>query len=69
MDKKIDEVVTEHIEFAKIIIEGKGQVGDDPDGLLVRAPDESFHTVPCPRLDPDVRILEDVRPVIKMEGT
>ena len=67
MDDKVHQVVAENIELSKIIVQGKGKIGENANALFIGIFDQPLNPVPCKNLDLDIRILGDVAPIIKME--
>ncbi len=67
MDKKIDEVVTEDIEFPKIIIEGEGEVGKEPDRIFDIL-DQLLQPVECKTMESNAGFADDIRVIIELEG-
>jgi len=46
MDEKVDQVVTKNIELSKIVVQGKGQIGKEANGLPIGVFDKKADTVP-----------------------
>jgi hypothetical protein len=68
MNGKVYQMIAKNIELPNVVIEGEGKVGEYPDRFLIGILDELLHPVPCKNLDLDIGILEDIGPVIEMEG-
>jgi hypothetical protein len=68
MDDKVYQMIAKNIDSPQIVIEGEGKVGEYPDRFLIGILDELLHPVPGKNLDLDIGILEDIGPVIEMEG-
>jgi hypothetical protein len=61
-------VVTEDIEPPEIVIEGEGEVGEDPNGVGIGISDQLFQPIESKDLDLDIGVIGDIGPVIKLEG-
>jgi hypothetical protein len=68
MDEEIDEMVAKDIKLPKIVIEGKGKVGENANTFLIAIIDQFFDTIPRENLDLDIWILGNIGPVIEMKG-
>jgi len=68
MDDKVYQMISKNIHPSEIVIEGEGKVGEYPDGFLIGVLDKVLHLVPGKNLDLDIGILEDIGPVIEIEG-
>lgn len=67
MDEEIDEVITEDIEFPKIIVKGEGKIGEEPNGVF-NILDQLSQPVECNRMEPNTEFVDDIRVIIKLEG-
>jgi hypothetical protein len=68
MDDKVYQMISKNIDPSEIVIEGEGKVREYPDRFLIGVPDKLLHPVPGKNLDLDIGILEDIEPVIEIEG-
>ena len=51
MDKEVDQMVAEYIQPSKIVIEGEGEIGEDPNGHGIGISDQLFQPVEGKNLD------------------
>jgi hypothetical protein len=67
VDKEVDQMVTEDIESPEIIIEGEGEVSEDPNSDGIGISDQLFQPVEGKNLDLNIRILKNIGSVIELE--
>jgi hypothetical protein len=67
VDEKIHQVITEHIEPPKIIIQCKSKVWKNANRFLIGIFYQPLDTIPRKDSDLDIGVLGDIGPVIKME--
>jgi len=68
MNDEVYQMIAKNIELPKIVIECESKVREHSDRYLIGALDKLLNPVPGENLDVDIRILEDIGPVIEMEG-
>lgn len=68
MDDEVHQMVAKDIKPSEIVVEGKGEVREGPSGLRVDISDPVFQLVESEGFDLDVRVLENVGFIIKLEG-
>jgi hypothetical protein len=68
VDKEVDQMVAEYIEPSEIVIEGEGEIGEDPNGVGIGIPDQLFQPVEGKNLDLNIWVVEDIGSVIELEG-
>ena len=70
MNKEIDNVITEWIQLAEVIINTEGEVGDrSGDPLLVKSVKSFLETFPIQCLYVDILILNDIGLVVENPRT
>jgi hypothetical protein len=67
VDKEVDQMVAEYIEPSEIVIEGEGEIGEDPNGVGIGISDQLFQPVEGKNLDLNIWVVEDIGPVIELE--
>jgi hypothetical protein len=66
VDEKVEKVVTKDIEFPKIVIEGKGEIGKDPNGHGIGISDQLFQSVKGKNFDLNIWVIKDVGFIIEL---
>jgi hypothetical protein len=69
MDDEVEYMVTENIEPSQIVIESQGKIGEDSNAFLVGVFDQSFQSIPGKNFDLNIRVTNDIGPVIELEGS
>jgi hypothetical protein len=67
VNHQIDQVVAENINSPKIIVQGKGKVRKDSDGLFIGKPRHLFQAIPRQNLNLDTLILDNIGRIIKIK--
>ena len=67
MDKKIHQVITKDIEPSEVIIDGQGEIRKNSDRLLISILDQSIDVLPRKNSNLDIRVVGNIRPVVKMK--
>jgi hypothetical protein len=67
VDEKVDQMVTEDIEPPEIVIEGEGEVGEDPNGHGIDISGQLFQPVKGKSLDLNIWIVNNIGSVIELE--
>jgi hypothetical protein len=68
MDEEVDQMVAEDIETAEVIVEGKGEICKDPQGLPVAGLDEMIEPLEREGLKVGARIQDNVWNVVELKG-
>jgi hypothetical protein len=69
VDEEVDEMVAEDFKPPEVVVEGEGEVGEESDRVQmgIGISDQLFQPVEGEDLDPDIGVVEDVGPVVKLE--
>lgn len=67
MNDQIDQVVAENINSPKIIVQGKGKVRKDSDGLFIGNLRHLFQAIPRQNLNLYTLILDNIGPIIEIK--
>jgi hypothetical protein len=68
MDDKVYQMIAKNIELPKIVIERQGKVRENSNGFLVGVFEQSLQSIPRKNFDLDIRVTNDIGPIIKLEG-
>ena len=68
MDDKVYQMIAKNIELPKIVIERQGKVRENSNAFPVGVLDQSFQSLPGKNFDLNIRVTDDIGPVIELEG-